>query len=570
MSINMFATTTKNNGADGVMKISTIDQISARFYSRQLVCFEMPEGVDHAAMIKTLQEGLDNVVKKLPFLKGEVVPCGPETHQKGRLEVRVDMSVKHVELVVNDLTQGPNRVPWTYAELKQEGFPFSMMDPEILLPVDFAPKTNDEVNRVMYSQVNLVPGGIILGSGFHHCVFDAGGILVLIHMWAHYCRKPLWGFPLASASFDRTLLTLGDPAASDSPPASLPGSPTKKPVADKTPTDIADLTITDSSDESDGSGGSGGSDESDATPILIALGGEADRPDTSKLLVQALEATATEGQEETGTEAAHVTDPGLIAPEITATERPAKVTAPTSTLTPFGPTRTSIFTMTAEKVAELKELCNPKHASSPVEAGVFITTNDALTALMWHCIVTTRTADELDPDLDVAELRMLVDTRTRVKPALPITYLGNASIGFMTTVPLDMIRATTPSTLADVALAVRNGTNSVDDAYVRALMASVECLADVNDRMKNATALSRAGIVIASWAKMPIYSLEWGKVLGTPQRVRHARNDMMDARCIILPPLADGTFEIVVGLDEVHMTRLIKHDTFRAFGVWKC
>lgn len=246
------------------------------------------------------------------------------------------------------------------------------------------------------------------------------------------------------------------------------------------------------------------------------------------------------------------------------TPPPAKDTedapiAPTFTLPPMART---LFYFAAPKLAALKFSASPSSS--------FVSTNDALCALLWSSIARARTwpdnaTEGQEPPSSL--LGFAVDGRRRLSPPLPPTYLGNVNIYASARLPVSTLSKTTE--LNSIAPAIRAANAELDNDRIQDVIALVNSLANVTDLKPGFNSFLGPDLAITSWRDMGLIGLDWGAGIGKIEAVRFPETGF-DGLCIILPALADGGLEVVVGLEECAMERLKGDETFMAAAEVRC
>ncbi|KAI9792577.1 MAG: hypothetical protein M1816_002097 [Peltula sp. TS41687] len=262
---------------------------------------------------------------------------------------------------------------------------------------------------------------------------------------------------------------------------------------------------------------------------------------------------------------------------------------------PEEPAKSVLFLFSADQLAELKRDVRRTHffeakseeqrveegrppeeviTEDPIgfpPASDIITTNDALCALLWCCINDVRHERHLTEKWhDVyppSTLGIAVDIRSRMRPhALPKEYLGNAAVYMKTYYTQEsepMMEA-----IAQAAWEIRRTLGRVDDWFVRDVIAHIEDRRSVVD-LPDAFFPCRPqmDLAISSWAKLPLYELDWGSAIADwPTYVRLPRGDL-DHFCIILPKRPDGSLEVLLSIDQADMDKLRGHETFSCYAL---
>ncbi|KAF9890781.1 hypothetical protein FE257_005351 [Aspergillus nanangensis] len=245
---------------------------------------------------------------------------------------------------------------------------------------------------------------------------------------------------------------------------------------------------------------------------------------------------------------------------------------PEYTLLPFTPTgappkmtsphhRSQVFYFSPAALAALKADASPVHATEPTDQS-WISTNDALSALLWRTVMAVQSPlhmldDGSDP---VSVFNIAIDGRLRTDPPVHPETLGC----FLESVAVeasirDMLGTLT---VADLAVRIRKALLRADSHFTDDVVALVEKLeVDVN-RLILTAFLDVPGFNCAqtSWANFDMYGLDWGPMLGgRVESVRTPSEGVINGLQVVLPVLPDGGMEVLVGVEEGCLDRLL-HD----------
>ncbi|KAF6804431.1 cytochrome P450 82A2 [Colletotrichum musicola] len=196
-------------------QLSVFDLIPPRVYIKFIVYLPLQHNVSFQQAFAHLQAGVRGMLRQFPFLDGRIFPRdeGAPGWRPGHIVVSYNSPCDERnaepprQLAFKDLSQ----VLPPFEDLRDSGFEFSAFDDELVLAAPFVPDLSGGAD-VFLAQANLVEGGCILATGFHHSASDATGMVTAMRAWAEHCRnldRPgaadvcSW---LAPESFDRTLL----------------------------------------------------------------------------------------------------------------------------------------------------------------------------------------------------------------------------------------------------------------------------------------------------------------------------------------------------------------------------
>ena len=250
----------------------------------------------------------------------------------------------------------------------------------------------------------------------------------------------------------------------------------------------------------------------------------------------------------------------------TATPAPA---APASLPhSPPGPLKLSIVHFSAERLAHLKSAASP-----PTPSEGWISTNDAICALLWRNISRVRAdlarqhGSPLPPE---TPLNSAVAVEARRRLALPEEYLGNAN--FYCPVSSDLGTVASPSTpLPTVARLICEAVGGFDARRIRGAIGLIESMAKASDLQIRVFEDPMRGLIVTSWADMGLYDSEWGAGLGKVESVRVPNVTLPGGApiCGIFPRRPDGGMEVMMLVEEEAIQALRADEEFTAFAEWR-
>ncbi|KAI0521976.1 transferase family-domain-containing protein [Xylaria bambusicola] len=216
-----------------------------------------------------------------------------------------------------------------------------------------------------------------------------------------------------------------------------------------------------------------------------------------------------------------------------------------------------VFRLNAEQLAALKADAAPKNAANPSDVP-YISTNDALSALMWRSVMAAQfPLEELEGD-PTSIFNIAVDGRPRTDPPVHPRTLGNWLGWVAPQMPIRQMLSR--DTVADPAVAIRKAVSKLNDQYVDSLSTLFENVVDVN-RVVATAFLDVPGFncVQTSWINLGVYGLDWGKTLGGKiQAVRSPDVGVINGGSLVLPALPGGGIELIIGVESKCLPRLMK------------
>lgn len=234
---------------------------------------------------------------------------------------------------------------------------------------------------------------------------------------------------------------------------------------------------------------------------------------------------------------------------------------PASSTPPSPPPESTWLTLTFPSTA-LATLKTTASASKPPTAP-FISTDDALTALIWQATIRAR-LPRLQPDHPITLARAL-DPRRHL-PELPATYPGLVqNMAFSTSTAQEL----TTQPLGVIASLLRSAVDPQTSNLERGTRAFASLLAQSDDKGSiNVTAsldLS-ADIMLSSWAAVACYEGDFGFELGAPEMVRRPGFTAVESLMYLLPKTRAGDVSAMVCLRREDGEALRRDGELGRFG----
>ena len=269
-----------------------------------------------------------------------------------------------------------------------------------------------------------------------------------------------------------------------------------------------------------------------------------------------------------------------LAPE-GATARAAE--DPNVFITSSADVHSAVFFFSDEALGILKTAATTPGLEERDDGTTRISTNDALTALLWCCITSARAADSTTAKSEIFPLfAMAVNGRSKLRPPISPDYCGNVVLIAKTLSKADDLLSHHPERLVKAASLIRKAVDVVDDTYVRDVIQMVRKVDDLGRLAPRRRPAVNFSLGCSTWARQPYYSLDWGSTVGGAcDRVRW-RNLKTDGLFVIFPRLSSteglngesktrqGGVEVQLGLQRDHLRRLMEDPVFTEFAQWRC
>ncbi|KAI9898653.1 hypothetical protein N3K66_007013 [Trichothecium roseum] len=183
----------------------------------------------------------------------------------------------------------------------------------------------------------------------------------------------------------------------------------------------------------------------------------------------------------------------------------------------------------------------------------WVTTHDAVNALCWRAHAAGRRRAGIIQDHETARFAFPVDIRRLL--GFPPGYVGNAVL--MTKVSLPVKTLLDPKDgLKAAAAAIRAGVARVDAAYAENFVSVAQNLDEpgklkINLKLEVDGQRRETAFGSTSYKSFDLSGLEWDEVaVGRYERMRLASGVTGEGMSIVLPVLADGSWEVTVSLEE--------------------
>ncbi|KAJ6189971.1 hypothetical protein N7519_004879 [Penicillium mononematosum] len=228
--------------------------------------------------------------------------------------------------------------------------------------------------------------------------------------------------------------------------------------------------------------------------------------------------------------------------------------------------RGQVFYFSPESLAALKAEASPANATEPTDQK-WISTNDAFAALLWRTVIAVQSPLESLEGDPVSFFNIAIDGRQRTDPELHPATLG-CFLEYVS-VSASIRKMFSTMNLADLATETRKVILRADGRFTDDVVALVEQLEDV-DRLVTTAFLDVPGFncVLTSWVNFKLYGLEWGPLLGNNiEAVRMPHVGCINGCQVVLPVLPNGGIEILVGVEESCLDRLLDDPLFTKYGV---
>ena len=229
----------------------------------------------------------------------------------------------------------------------------------------------------------------------------------------------------------------------------------------------------------------------------------------------------------------------------------------------------SIFYFSPSRLAQLKLA-----ASSDNTTDTWVSTNDALCALLWRHLSRARGFGSLESSgqgTPPVQFTLAVQGRQRLAPPLSEEMLGN--VVTLCPASLDINTLTSPSSpLYNAASTLRKAINNIDSAYLRGTIGMIDSISDLKDLELSVFDNPLRDLLVSSWSDLGLLQVDWGQGVGRPDYMRITQQPSTGGigGAGIFPRLLDGGLEVLIGVEAEAMKRLRADEEFLRYAEWRC
>ncbi|KAH8711859.1 acyltransferase [Phaeosphaeriaceae sp. PMI808] len=217
-----------------------------------------------------------------------------------------------------------------------------------------------------------------------------------------------------------------------------------------------------------------------------------------------------------------------------------------------------LFHLPTSKSRELKRLALPSD-------GTWISTYDAVVALLWRVLMRTR-ARIYKPDIaSPAIFGEPINMRNRCTPEISARYQGNvlgAGLSMHQESPLNLEEVISKASLSQIAVFVRAVTNSVGQHTLDETMAKVAPIRDKSKLDMPLDSLPPTSFTTTDWRSSDLCNNDFG--IGEPVAYRCLYNTVVENMIILYPPhkgykARGGGIEVMIPI-ETHAIDMLMDD----------
>lgn len=184
--------------------LTPIDNSMPRNYVPKVLFFPESPGTNVSTMVDTLRDGLSKTLDAIEPLSGTIQAFG----QQGGLCVTAPWNSVDDIFHVKDLTHEERL---EYQNIKENHFFLESSHKKLLFPTAIFVKIE---KTVMFAEVNIIKGGLIMVLCLHHSFTDGSGTVAITKAWAANCRGDDSSQCIRPETMDRERLMRGWGSAS--------------------------------------------------------------------------------------------------------------------------------------------------------------------------------------------------------------------------------------------------------------------------------------------------------------------------------------------------------------------
>ena len=498
-----------------VITLSPLDELATRRYTIKLLCFPL-RNANTSSATQALKQGLADTLQSVPLLTG-TIQARVDTSGREILQVTAPWHSIDEIFRINHLLETDEL---DYDVLKRKHFPMSPLEVITLTSLTVW----DGLGKpALQAQANFVRGGMILALILNHSIMDGMGSFEISKLWAANCRGDSIPIPV----IDSRRISVNLPAkANFDGIAGCTYLPTQNP--------------------------SGHSKDGISWPGLYRR---------LQPLFHSLTYPFSWVMDAAGWHSSRRLNPTSLD---TVPLSPNKY--PTDE-----EMKTEIFYFSHKNLHELKTLATKSAFAKDPSA--WISTNDALSALLWCCVSAARKHAAND------QLTFVRVVNSRRILRLPPNYIGNSWVFSPISAPAAEVTSTRDQ-VSHLPYFLRKALKHVDEDFIRNLVACIKALPSPKPLMSTYAFSPGHYFMLSSWTDQRFCDLDWGTTIDVKcERVRVPKIGvgLLDGVGIVLPwpgGSDDGVnrhgLEVLLSLKGEVMDRLRDDELFKEYATWRC
>ena len=498
-----------------VVTLSPLDEVPTRRYFIELLCFPLRHANTFSAT-QALKQGLADTFQNVPLLTG-TIQARVDTSGREILQVTAPWHSVDEIFRINHLLEIDEL---DYDDLKRKHFPMSALDITTLTSLT----AWDGLGKpAMQAQVNFVRGGMILALIWNHSLMDGMGGFEIAKLWAANCRGDRIPIPVT----DSQRISINLPAKADFDGiAGHAYLPTQNP--------------------------SGHSQDGISWPGLYRRA----QPLFRSLIYPFSWVMDAAGWHPFRGLNPTSLDTVPLSPKKYPTDEEMK---------------TEIIYFPQQKLHELKTVATKSAFAKDPSA--WISTNDAISALLWCCVSAAR------KHAANAKLTFVCIVNSRRILRLPPNYIGNSCVFSPISAPAAEVTSARDQA-SHLPYFLRKALKQVDEDFIRNVVACIKALPSPKPLVSTYAFSPGHYFMLSSWTDQRYCDLDWGAAIDVKcERVRIPKVGIgrLDGVGVVLPwpgGSDDGVnrhgLEVMLSLKGEVMDRLRDDELLKQYATWRC
>ncbi|KAI1502206.1 transferase family-domain-containing protein [Biscogniauxia marginata] len=239
-------------------------------------------------------------------------------------------------------------------------------------------------------------------------------------------------------------------------------------------------------------------------------------------------------------------------------KRPLPSDLPPPPLEPNSPFSWRYFRFSAAKLSELKSLATSPEACDLLVP--YISTNDALTAFCWQCVISVRLRRRQTPRA-IAKFCRAVDARKVM--GVPRGYMGDLVTIATSRISFQELADASLPTVANLLRGDLNAVNTRD--YVRSFATFIANTSDKSTIVYGGNFNPDTDIGSSSWAHVQLSRVNFGH-LGKPTLVRRPNFQPLRSDIYFMPKTDSGDIDALLCFNEEDMMGLMADSRWNSFA----
>lgn len=198
-----------------------------------------------------------------------------------------------------------------------------------------------------------------------------------------------------------------------------------------------------------------------------------------------------------------------------------------------------------------------------------LTSSEVVSAVVWKHLSLARSLDKLPPET-TSLFGTRIDFRSRTKPVLPESYIGNINEphAIVRMQLKEVCSQSTSQSLAILAMAISDAIIGLNEKHMRQFIGLVNAAPCVTDVVLEADTFPGPDLIVTDTSSLQTRQHSWGKNLGQPTATRTGFRER--GVVVFSPQDHSGGFEIQLNCSGVALERLKLDEIFTRYATFRC